>query len=238
LSYRGVPKDYGCHAEFSSVELVPEIKYFHVAQAGSERKMVKIRKQDVTTLTVSKVCHEMANHLSVMRFLGEDLKNTDIHEVKELLRNADLLACTADFFRGIYSTSGAVTSIFGTLFGLAKLKEVMISNADDSLDRFQSPEAQNMIAGLLYLIVKACKAKDVVSVVSPDSQTVWISASNRRFLPTAINLAFNNDSQIEDIFNVFAMYIKRLADASGHKIFVDTSDKEAGHVIKVSAKQT
>ncbi|MDR0695384.1 MAG: hypothetical protein LBF56_01250 [Holosporales bacterium] len=193
-------------------------------------------KQDVTMLTVSKVCHEIANHLSIMKFLGEDLKNTDIYEVKELLRNADLLSCTADFFRSVYSVSGAVTSIFGTLLDLARLKEVTISDPNDLLGRFQSPESQNMIAGLLYLVIKACKAKDVVSIVSPDIHTTWILATNRRFLPTAVNLAFSGDSQAEDIFNVFAMYIRGLAAASDYQIFVDTSDEETGHVIKVSSK--
>ena len=48
--------------------------------------------------TVARLCHEIANSLSVIKFLQEDIDSSENYEIKELFKNIDLMVYTMDFF--------------------------------------------------------------------------------------------------------------------------------------------
>lgn len=191
-------------------------------------KMVGFSGMDqlkTTKLTAAKICHEIANHLSVMKFLQEDLKSSYIYEVKELLGTVDLLTATMDFFRNIYSASGSISSTSKVITEIYKLKGVVLKGSEFFYN-FESSDEENIICGMLYIIIKSCKSGDVVSINREKmSWVITIKNKNRRF-PEAVLSAINNREVLEDIFNVFVLYVKQLAMESRYDMLADEDDEE------------
>lgn len=170
-------------------------------------------------LSVAKICHEMANHLSVMKFLQEDLGNSDVHEVKELLKIVDLLTFTMDFFRNIYTASSANSDIKKILLNIFKLKGIILSDNENSL----SNNFENVLCGILYIIMKNCKSGDEIKL-SKIEEIIFITIPEGRSLSENIVNAFNN-SLDDDVFNVFVNYIKELANLENLKINIENKNK-------------
>ena len=173
-------------------------------------------------LSVAKVCHEMANHLSIMKFLQEDLANSDVDEVKELLKTIDLLTLTMDFFRNIYANSGGISSVREILINIFKIKDITLLDNENVLSDL-SNNFENVLCGVLYIIMKACKTGDEITV-SKIGKNIFVAIPEGRALSKNVIDAFNN-SVDEDIFNIFVNYIKKLANLENLEINLETENK-------------
>ena len=178
----------------------------------------------ITQLTVAKICHEMANHLSIIKFLQEDLAEHNSPELKELLRTVDLLSLTMDFFRNIYSAKIDFPTLFETLKKICNLKGICLS---DPYDIIQSlPEnLQNAISGILYTIMKVSKPGDVVKV-SGNFSMIIVDAPRGKALPKTVTTALEGNFVKDDIFNIFVNYTKYLANLDGYKILQEKSGED------------
>ena len=178
----------------------------------------------ITQLTVAKICHEMANHLSIIKFLQEDLAEHNSPELKELLRTVDLLSLTMDFFRNIYSAKIDSVSLFETLKKIYNLKGISLS---DPYTIVQSlPEnLQNAISGILYTIMKVSKPGDIVKV-SGNFSMIVVDVPKDRALPKNVSASLEETSVNDDIFNIFVNYTKYLADLEDYKILQERFGEE------------
>ena len=169
-----------------------------------------------TQLTVAKICHEMANHLSILKFIQEDLADFDRPEIKEMLKTIDLLSITMDFFRNIYSPKIDPVAVSKDLQQIYDLKEIEISDPDGVLQSV--PEnLQSAIDAILYTIMKNSKPGDIVKVSKSDNGII-LEIPTGRALPQNILNAFVKTPVADDIFNIFVNYAKHLASLDGFKI--------------------
>lgn len=169
-------------------------------------------------LTVAKLCHEMANSLSVMKFLQEDIDASQNHELKELFKTVDLLTYTMDFFRRIYSLSENSIQVNGILLDILQSKNISLIG---NLNIFSnaSPIFDNVICGILYICMKACREADSI-LIEETGEKIVISVSNRT-LPQEVVKALQGTDVTENIFNTFALYIKNLAKLNHIDIISD-----------------
>jgi hypothetical protein len=172
----------------------------------------KMDQFQVAKLTISKICHDIANHISVMKFLYEDIGHSDVYEIKELLNCIDLLSCTMDFFRNIYSVSESLGNSLSIVANLARLSGVNLIDPDDSRDSIKSVGLRNLLAGILYLVIKCSKKGDNLRIVQDNLHNKFtIFADSRRKLSDAVIDALNEDVREKDVFNIFIAYLKDIA---------------------------
>jgi len=168
--------------------------------------------------TVAKLCHEIANSLSVIRFLQEDIDSSENYEIKELFKNIDLMVYTMDFFRNIYSYSGKKPKINEILFNILSLKNISL-NGDINIFSEISADFDNIICGLLYICMKVCKSSDCITL-KKDNDKIILNVSNRTFPQETIK-AFQEPNIEENVFNTFILYVKYLAKSYG--ILIDSN---------------
>ena len=165
-------------------------------------------------LTVAKICHEMANYLSVLNFIREDIKNTQTPEVQEMMKNIELLTCTMEFFRSIYSDKINPNILE------AAINKIYDSKGIDVLG-FNYIELPNnvkgAICGLLYIIMKVSKPGDIVNIAN-NTNKIAVSIPENRNLPSNVSTALSKKVVEDNIFNVFVNYVKELAKTDGYGI--------------------
>ena len=177
-----------------------------------------------TKLTAAKICHEIANYLSIMKFLEEDLRpSCHNDDLKMLLDNVDLLTYTMDFFRNLYASSKQKTGVGDVVFNIYKLKGISLIGSEKVFQSFSNPNEESMLACILYIIMKSCRHGDEVSIAFDNNLGVSIEiTASIASLPSSILYAINSDDCEEDIFNVLAKYAKQLANLE--KYCMSTND--------------
>ena len=169
-----------------------------------------------TNLTVAKICHELANYLSVLNFIREDIVNEKEFDKVELVKTIELLTHTMDFFRNIYSDNINYKSMILALKQICSLKGIVLSGCDDMLVNINE-KVKCVVYGLLYTIIKISKTEDVVNV-SKNKNNIVISLPQGRTLPRTVSEVFSETIVDDDIFNVFANYINEKAERNGYGI--------------------
>ena len=178
-----------------------------------------------TKLTAAKICHEIANYLSIMKFLEEDLRpSCHNDDLKMLLDNVDLLTYTMDFFRNLYASSKQKTGVGDVVFNIYKLKGISLIGSKKVFQSFTNPNEESMLACILYIIMKSCRHGYEVCIAFEDNLGVSIEVTaSIASLPSSILNALNSDECDEDIFNIIAKYARRLASLEGYCISGDSN---------------
>lgn len=169
-----------------------------------------------TKLTVAKVCHELANHLSILAFIKEDLSNSDQPEVKEIVDTVDILMSTMDFFRNIYATKVDPSAVLASIEKIYEQKGIKIFDTNGVFMSL-TDNLQNAISGILYLIMKVSKPGDVVDV-SRKPFGVMIDLPRGRMLQKNVSDTLTEQEVESNVFNVFANYLKYFLDSEGCKV--------------------
>ncbi len=167
-----------------------------------------------TNLTVAKICHEMANYLSVLNFIREDIEHTATPEIQEMIKNIELLTYTIEFFRGIYSDKINIDALISAIHKIYNKKGIVAPALNDIVAQHNGKAA---ICGLLYVIMKVSKPGDIVKINHNEDKIV-ISIPEGRNLPTNVSVALSEKVIEDDIFNVFVNYVKELAAQDGYGI--------------------
>jgi hypothetical protein len=177
----------------------------------------------ISNLTVSKICHEITNYLSVIKFIQEDLSDQNISELNELFANINMIECILKFFRGIYTSfNDDLTSLVKFIF---ILKNITLIDEMKVLEKTACTRVSNVICGLLYVVTKACKVSDVVSITRGFGGGYSISIRRPQFsLPQSAINAFNNEDAEANAFNVFCKYLNSLAGDENCRISVGRTE--------------
>lgn len=175
-----------------------------------------------TRLTVAKICHELANHLSVIQFLRDDLSERKDDEFMELCRGIDCLSLTLRFFRNIYLSNGDVECLVNIVIDLFKATQLVLSDKNNILRNIVNSPKEKVVCGALYIMMKTCKIGDEISIdrVGNNGYEIVIQSVGRTLPSGAIAALSDNDVQ-EDVFNVFVMYIKDTARLAGLNLKID-----------------
>ncbi|MDR2458577.1 MAG: hypothetical protein LBD43_00565 [Holosporales bacterium] len=173
----------------------------------------------IVELTVANLCHEMANHLSVITFFREDLADkTD--DLSKLFVRIDLLIQVMIFFRGMYSTSGTIADMTEVVLSIANFQRIHINDTTNAICKFSTTKEANFFAGILYILLKICKPEDTITIAENCRFTI-VTIDATRKLHNSVCMAFNEESTEEDIFNIFALHVKRLAHCQGFGLLTD-----------------
>jgi hypothetical protein len=180
-----------------------------------------VTQLETVKLTVAKICHEIANCLIVIKFLQEDLSNSPIREIGELCREIDILINITDFFRNIYSMSDATSDSVSPIMNTLKLKKITLCDKTGIIEKLSSSGGKT-ICGVVYMMMKSCKPGDSIIVEKRGENTIMISIDKPRTIATKIIDTLNAKGLVnEDVFNVFAVYVKSLAEVEGLNISVN-----------------
>lgn len=164
-----------------------------------------------TRLTAAKICHEIAGHLSVMKFLQDDLKFAGNNEdYKMLCDGIDMLSNTMDLFRNLYSSSKQKNGIDKIIYNIYKLKGIYLSELSEIFEAFSNSNEENILACMLYIVMKSSRQRDAIKVEEKKPFEIEIFGENLA-LPSSVINAINDDDCEEDIFNVLVKYAKTLA---------------------------
>lgn len=167
-------------------------------------------------LVVAKICHEMANYLSILNFIKEDIADNATNDIREMLKIIELLAGTMDFFRNIYSDSSDTESLINTVKKIYLLKDVKLQFPCETI--YSIPEkVKNALCGILYTIVKSSRPGDVVTV-SGSTHKILIDMPKNRAFPIEVRNALSHDAIKDNVFNILVNHAKRLANSEGYEI--------------------
>ena len=176
-----------------------------------------------TKLTVAKICHELANYLSIIQFMKEDIA-TNTEEIQELIKIIDTLTYTMDFFRNIYSDNTDSNAIIDDINRICNIKGIKIVFAENLTETIPD-NIKNSIFGIVYQIIKVSKKDDVIKI-SGTNDKIFIKIPEYRAFPTGVANALLYENVTDDIFNVFINYVKNIAIADGYNIVLDDYNQQ------------
>ena len=173
-----------------------------------------------TNLTVAKICHEMANYLSVLNFIKEDIASNTTGDVREMFKIIELLTHTMDFFRNVYADNIDSNTVINVLKKIYLLKEINLFLPSDNI----SGKIQGAICCVLYTIMKSSKSGDIVSVSNVGNKVV-INMPADCLLPVEVNKALSSDIP-NNAFNILVNYAKSIARLDGYEIKIEDNLKQ------------
>lgn len=179
-----------------------------------------------SNFTVAKICHEMANHLSVLKFIQEDLQSENPALSNEMRRSLDLLINTLDFFRSLFVESPEPIRVYDILLKIARLRDIGIK-VESNYDDFEDIHA--IISALIYIIIKTCKRGDIVNVTEDYPHVINISVSNQRLVSDVTITSLNENVQ-PNSQNILLVYIKEMLSKKGYNIIAQNNIKDGVNI--------
>ena len=179
-----------------------------------------------SNFTVAKICHEMANHLSVLKFIQEDLQSENPALSNEIRRSLDLLINTLDFFRSIFVESTEPIRVYDILLKIARLRDIGIK-VESNYDDFEDIHA--IISALIYIIIKTCKRGDIVNITEDYPHVINISVSNQRLVSDVTITSLNENVQ-PNSQNILLVYIKEMLSKKGYNIIAQNNIKDGVNI--------
>ncbi|MBQ8651329.1 MAG: hypothetical protein IJ481_02260 [Alphaproteobacteria bacterium] len=179
-----------------------------------------------SNFTVAKICHEMANHLSVLKFIQEDLQSENPALSNEIRRSLDLLINTLDFFRSLFVESPEPIRVYDILLKIARLRDIGIK-VESNYDDFEDIHA--IISALIYIIIKTCKRGDIVNITEDYPHVINISVSNQRLVSDVTITSLNENVQ-PNSQNILLVYIKEMLSKKGYNIIAQNNIKDGVNI--------
>ena len=171
-------------------------------------------------MTVAKICHEMANYLSVLNFIKEDIASNTTGDVREMFKIVELLTYTMDFFRNVYADNIDSKTLINALKKIYLLKEINLFMSSDNMPE----KIRGAICCVLYTIMQSSNSGDIVSVSNVGNKVV-INMPKDSILPTEVNKALSSDIS-NNAFNILVNYAKSIARLDGYEIRIEDNLKQ------------
>lgn len=178
-------------------------------------------------LTVAKVCHEIAGHLSIIKFIEDDIKSSVQHDsVDSLFDEIDLLMYVMEFFREMYAASIKRSNVVSHIVNIYRSRDINLEDNSHLLFNLDCGYDECIVSGILYIISKICKKGSNVYVCG-HQHSIIIKTSQAISTLNMFDAICNNDTDT-NLFNIFAKYIKSLMNCAKYSIAIDTlSDSNA-----------
>lgn len=178
-------------------------------------------------LTVAKVCHEIAGHLSIIKFIEEDIKcGIQNDSVDSLFDEIDLLMYVMEFFRAMYAASTKKSDVVSHIVNIYKSRDINLEDNSHLLFNLDCGYDECIVSGILYIVSKICKKGSNVCVCG-NQHSIIIKTSQSISTLNMFDALCNNDTDA-NLFNIFAKYIRSLMNYAKYSIAIDTlSDSNA-----------
>lgn len=177
-----------------------------------------------TNLTVAKICHEIANYLSVLNFIKEDTTASATCDLGEMYKIIDLLAYTMDFFRNVYTDNIDSKAVINSLKKIYLLKDINLFITSESSMHSLPEKVQGAICCILYTIMKSSQSGDIVAVSSATDKFI-INIPENINLSTEASKALSGTTQ-SNAFNILINYAQNIASLEGYKIKLEDNSRQ------------
>ncbi|GHT88616.1 hypothetical protein FACS1894113_1450 [Alphaproteobacteria bacterium] len=184
-----------------------------------------------TKLTVLKICHEIANCLSIIKFLQDDIPLSNATEANDFIKNIDLMSHTMDFFRNAYSMTIQPASTLNAIRNICNLKDIKLQIDPELLPNNSNATLMNGVFVLLYICTKISKSGDEIVVGGDQNpEHIIINNANSMQIPSDVVDALNNETSNCSIFNIMSIYAKELLRSVNYNVNISVLN---GILIKV-----
>lgn len=198
-----------------------------------------------TQYTASNICHEIANYMSIIKFVQDDVlhdfksRNLSEETLEQLFVNIDIAMLIMDFFRNLYSPSQSKNDVLKILHNIYKFKGVKISGLNpDSSDSIKTYSVERIAASLLFIILKLSRAKnDIIFDSLSGNIVINIKGYSPDFKKELNKILTDGDDgeTTQNVFNVMIHYAKCLAAVDKYAIKID--DKNVDNLRIIICKQ-
>ncbi len=179
----------------------------------------------------SNICHEIANCISAMKLLEEDMVAEMKYErcssalLMQLFDNLDKLTLTMEFFRNLYPASNSKNDILKTAYEICKRKKVKIlPSLSDISQSIGKHSIEKTIAVILFILSKSNnKNLEVTISASNSSATIDIKGQSSEFHKYLTDILNKNTDEDTNLSNILVYYIKQLLKPD--KIVIKTDSK-------------
>lgn len=183
-----------------------------------------------TQLAVTNMCHEIANRMSIIKFLQEDVvsdfKNGVLSEdsLEGLFAHIDDAILSMDFFRNLYSPSESKNEILKISLKICEKKDIKIVNFTTQFEEsFSSSNVGKAIAAILFFLTKINNSKFSVIFSTIEKAIIMDIRGCTGELQKRLIAMLNANEDDENTFNTIAHYIKSLLLTD--KLFIKTDNK-------------
>lgn len=187
---------------------------------------------DISSMLISKVCHDLANTLSTIVFIKEDINDGTIDDktgIKELINSTENLSLRLSFFQNIVVSGKHIKSLYDILTDLCNKHNIKFEIQDLITQNEDHPfYEENIICGIIYMLVSA-------GIKQQSFNTIKLMFSNNKIVINVPDLSIDNvPSDILDvtsidpiqpsIVNIFAVYIRNLFTTYRYTAFLKAMD--------------
>ncbi|MDR1488649.1 MAG: hypothetical protein LBI26_02830 [Holosporales bacterium] len=193
----------------------------------------------IAKCVASNICHEIANSISVIKFVEEDVslllnsRDNSLGEVLQLLfQNVDSLINSMNFFRDLYSLSSSNKEIIQTVVKMYEYKNVKISGTNSkTLELITNSRVEKIVAAVLFVVLKLSNKgnKVIFDIPNNDSIIINVKKYSPEFKTEVIKIL--NQELTPDVFNVIGYYVRCLAQTEEYEIRIDSKNSENLRII-------
>lgn len=186
----------------------------------------------VAQSVATNICHEMANYMSIIKFLQEDIldeiKNgsNSVDSMNQLFDNVENAILSMDFFRNLYSSSESKNEISKIILKICEKKGLKISNFTEQLqDPLFSANVEKAASAILFLITKMNNSKFCITLSIVDKAIIidvrgCAGEAQRHFIKM---ISTDINSENKNTFNIVAHYARILLSLD--KLTIKTDNK-------------
>ena len=187
-------------------------------------------------LLVSKICHDLANSLTKIALIKENLiDGTCSAEVgiKDLIESIDMLNLYFEFFRNITIQAQHIKNLYSILISICKKNGIDLSmqyNKCQSIEHSYCEE--NIICGILYILVYHAirmKSFNKLDVIFACDSKIIIHIPNilKNDLPQDIDDLITMDAILPNATNILAIYIKDIMSKNHYAAYINDSNSKS-----------
>ncbi len=192
-------------------------------------------------LLIARICHDLKNCLSVVAFFKEDLLEGTV-DPKEgldaLVKSVDKLNLRLSFFQNLAVDGSHIGNLYDMLRNMCIGHDIKLEFDITSIDPENDGIIQNIVCGILYLIVvdalRSGSARTITAVSSNQAERIEITISDMTVedLPSEVLDISEMDTVNVTVVNALALYIKRVLTRHGYvaNIFDELDDNSNSNV--------
>ncbi len=198
-------------------------------------------------LLVARICHDLKNCLSVIAFFKEDLMENSVdlkNGLEEFIKSVDNLSLRLSFFQNLAVDGAHIGNLYEMLQQMCAEHGINLAFDINSVDLEQDSIVQNVICGILYLIIvdllRNKSPHEIITVTDKQLENIVITISNMstEALPREVWDITEIEEVQATIVNALALYVKKIMKRHGYvtNIF-DEQDTTGASNVKIIIKK-
>ncbi|MDR0552566.1 MAG: hypothetical protein LBG13_00535 [Holosporales bacterium] len=176
----------------------------------------------------SNICHEIANHLSIAKFLYDEIKEKakkdgllNMEDTEEIASSIEMLILLIDFYRNVYSSMEIKNHALSIVSRIYRIKNIKFSELSSKpSDSATGCVPEKIAAIILFSILKLCN-EDIEIILDAPANNVVINIKKYSAQFEKDLDKFLNAPRTCDALNVLMYYAETLLKSERYSIKTD-----------------